>query len=234
MDKFQNIYRIESARLKIWDYGRNAWYFVTICTGQRSCFFGNINDGKMKYSPAGNIARQLWMVILNQFDYANLAEYIVMPNHIHGIIQINKPNPPSHPHPEKYNRLKNDVGGDVQGGRDAINRVSTVDRTINDPNKNDSIPNVPTTDDRTTIASAPKNPGGITGNYNPMLHDNLSRIIRWYKGRVTFEVRKITNGFSWQSRFYDRIIRNEEQLNRVRKYIINNPRNWSNDEWYIP
>jgi REP element-mobilizing transposase RayT len=78
-----------------------------------------------------------------------------------------------------------------------------------------------------------KNPGGITGNYNPMLHDNLSRIIRWYKGRVSFEVRKVTDGFSWQSRFHDRIIRNEEQLNRVRKYIINNPRNWNNDEWYV-
>jgi len=79
MDKFQNIYRIESARLKNWDYGRNAWYYVTICTGQRICFFGDITDGKMKYSPAGDIARQLWIEIPNQFGYANLDEFIVIP-----------------------------------------------------------------------------------------------------------------------------------------------------------
>ena len=79
MDKFQNIYRIESARLKNWDYGRNAWYYVTICTGGRSCFFGDITNGKMKYSPAGDIARQLWIEIPNQFGYANLDEFIVIP-----------------------------------------------------------------------------------------------------------------------------------------------------------
>ena len=208
MDKFQNIYRIESARLKNWDYGRNAWYYVTICTGQRSCFFGDITDGKMKYSPTGDIARQLWIEIPNQFGYANLDEYIVMPNHIHGIIQINKTNPESNPHPGKYNRLGN----------------ATDDQTTHDPNFDDASMDIPTN----------KNPGGITGNYNPMLHDNLSRIIRWYKGRVSFEVRKVMDGFSWQPRFHDRIIRNEEQLTRVRKYIINNPRNWKNDDWFIP
>ena len=208
MDKFQNKYRIESARLKNWDYGRNAWYYVTICTGGRNCFFGAIVNAKMNYSPTGDIARQLWMEIPNQFGYANLDEYIVMPNHIHGIIRINKPNSPSHPHPEKYNRLGN----------------ATDVPTTHDPNFDDASMDIPTN----------KNPGGITGNYNPMLHDNLSRIIRWYKGRVSFEVRKVMDGFSWQPRFHDRIIRNEEQLTRVRKYIINNLRNWKNDEWHIP
>lgn len=46
-----------------------------------------------------------------------------------------------------------------------------------------------------------KQRGGINGNKNPMLHDNISRIINWYKGRVTFEARKINNGFGWQARF---------------------------------
>ena len=124
-----------------------------------------------------------------------------------------------------HGMVRRGLGGDVGvGGRDAINRVSTIDRTTNDPNFNDASMDIPT----------PKNAGGITGDKNPMLNDNLSRIIRWYKGRVTFEVRKVTDTFSWQTRFHDRIIRNEEQLTRVRKYIAANPRNWNNDEWYVP
>lgn len=62
-----------------------------------------------------------------------------------------------------------------------------------------------------------------------MLYDNLSRIICWYKGHATFEIRKILTDFTWQSWFHDRIIRNEDQLTRVRYYIINKPRNWDND-----
>ncbi|HKL31792.1 MAG TPA: hypothetical protein VJ919_04620 [Tangfeifania sp.] len=53
------------------------------------------------------------------------------------------------------------------------------------------------------------------------------------RGIVRAMVRKVTNGFSWQSRYHIRIIRNEEQLNRVRKYIICNLRNWKYDEWHM-
>ena len=71
--------------------------------------------------------------------------------------------------------------------------------------------------------------GGITKHHNPMLHDNLSRIIRWYKGRTTFESRKCNPEFSWQSRFYDHIVRNEIAFNNIRRYINNNPKMWKGD-----
>jgi len=73
-------------------------------------------------------------------------------------------------------------------GRDAINRVSTLSNKF----------------------------GGITGKNNPMINNNLSRIIRWYKGRVTFETRQIYSGFAWQPRFFDHVIRNDESLNKIR------------------
>ncbi len=75
-----------------------------------------------------------------------------------------------------------------------------------------------------------KKPGGITRNKNPMLHDNISRIINWYKGRVTFEARKINNDFGWQARFFDHVIRNEKSFFIISKYIINNPKKWEIDK----
>ncbi|MBD2411724.1 hypothetical protein FACHB389_24210 [Nostoc calcicola FACHB-389] len=72
--------------------------------------------------------------------------------------------------------------------------------------------------------------GGVTGLFNPMLSKNsLSKIIRWYKGRCSFEINQIYQGFGWQERFHDNIIRNEFALDRIRQYIINNPINWESD-----
>ena len=52
-----------------------------------------------------------------------------------------------------------------------------------------------------------------------MLYDNLSRIIRWYKGRVSYEIHQAGYEFAWQTLFHDRIIRNEMELNRIRQSI---------------
>jgi len=60
--------------------------------------------------------------------------------------------------------------------------------------------------------------------------NNLGEIIRWYKGRCSFEIRKeLSKNFSWQTRFYDRIIRTDDELNKIRQYIINNPLKWDLD-----
>jgi putative transposase len=55
---------------------------------------------------------------------------------------------------------------------------------------------------------------------------NKYRIIRWYKGRCSFEIRKIRTGFKWQSRFHDHIIRNLKSFETIQNYITNNPKNW--------
>ncbi len=78
-----------------------------------------------------------------------------------------------------------------------------------------------------------KKKGGITGAHNPMLHDNLSRILRCYKGLATFEFHKLNPNFEWQSRFHDRIIRDKDEWYAKTNYIKNNPKNWSEDEFNI-
>jgi putative transposase len=174
MEKFQNKYRIPSARMQNWDYGQNAAYFVTICTQNRECFFGDIIHGEMQVSEFGSMANQYWLEIPGRFPFIQLDKFVIMPNHVHGIIVIDKPNDDD-----------ND-GDDGRDFRDVINRVST---------------------------------GGFAGNKNPMLNNNLSRVIRWYKGRVSFETQEIHPGFDWQSRFHDHIIRNDKSYQQISEYI---------------
>jgi len=178
-EKFRGKYRTESVRLEGWDYSSDGGYFLTICTKDREEYFGKIENYNMEKTVLGEIAEKFWLEIPKQFKHATLDEWVLMPNHIHGIVIINKPN--------KSPR------------RNAINRVST---------------------------------GGITGKSNPMLNPfSLSKIIRWFKGRTTFEIHKnINHNFAWQPRYYDRVIRNENELNRIRKYIFDNPEKWDLDK----
>ena len=88
-NKYRNKYRIPSTRLQKWDYGWNAIYFVTICTWHREHYFGEINNGAMCLSPIGTIANVLWHELKNHFNNIELDAFVVMPNHIHGIIAIN-------------------------------------------------------------------------------------------------------------------------------------------------
>jgi len=197
--KFRNKYRIASARMQNWDYGSNAAYFITICTQDRICFFGQVQNGEMKYNESGQMANTIWMKIPQQFPYAELGDFVVMPNHFHGILIINKsPVQPRLLDSKTQPRL---ITQKVQTRLIASQRSLSL-----------------------------KESGGITGNKNPMLHDNISRIIRWYKGRCTYEIRKANPAFGWQPRFYDHIIRNNISYQRKAKYIRNNPKNWHEDK----
>ena len=160
-DLYTGKYRVESTRLREWDYSSFGYYFVTICTKNMECRLSRITNGKVVLTGIGTIAERHWLEIPEHFKYVELDEFIIMPNHIHGIVIINN-----------------------QYCRDAINGVSTDSR-------------------------------GITRAHNPMLSEiSLSKIIRWYKRRCTFEINKIQRKFcfTWQSRFYDHIIRNEKSL----------------------
>jgi hypothetical protein len=84
--KFKGKYRTESARLQGWDYGCDAAYFITICTKNREPYFGSIKNGKMQVSSVGAIAYVLWFEITNHAKNIELGEFVVMPNHVHGIL----------------------------------------------------------------------------------------------------------------------------------------------------
>ena len=91
MKKYQNKYRIPSARAQWWNYGWNGAYFVTICTAHRKCIFGNVVDEKMVLSRIGILADIFWYTIPQHFQHVELGEFVVMPNHVHGILILNNP-----------------------------------------------------------------------------------------------------------------------------------------------
>jgi REP element-mobilizing transposase RayT len=91
MDKYRGKYRIPSARWAAWDYAGNAAYFITLCTAHREHCFGVIANGAMTLTPLGQAAVDCWHEIPAHFPFVVLDEFGVMPNHVHGIVVINKP-----------------------------------------------------------------------------------------------------------------------------------------------
>jgi REP element-mobilizing transposase RayT len=194
-NKFQNKYRIPSARLQTWDYANNGAYFITICTQNREHFFGNIKNGIMQLSEIGKFAAQFWYEIPNHFPMVELGNFVVMPNHIHGILIMNHP---------------------------VETRLIASDNNDDDNNNNQTR----------LIASLQGKNGGFSCDKNPMIGNSISKIIRWYKGRCSFECRKINPNFGWQSRFHDHIIRNSRSFDNIQDYIEQNPLKWDEDRFY--
>ncbi len=191
--KFKNKYRIGSHRLQNWDYSNDGFYFVTVCTKDKQYFFGKVENEKTALNETGKKAKKFWLEIPQHFDNVELDEFIIMPNHIHGIIGI------KNCRNADLSRFNDTVDDNT---RNAINRVCTTKM------------------------------GGVTKQHNPMLHENLATMIRWFKGRCSFEINKSQKqiNFKWQPRYYDHIIRNEKSLNKIQQYIYENPLKWSFDE----
>jgi len=91
MAKYQDRFRVESARLPGWDYASVGWYFVTICTRDRVTVLGDVIDGKMQLSSIGEIVADEWQKTPQVRPNVTLDEWVIMPNHIHGIIVIETP-----------------------------------------------------------------------------------------------------------------------------------------------
>lgn len=173
MTLFRNRYRVESARMPGWDYTNEGWHYVTICAKHHIEYFGNVVDGQLRLSTIGEIAERCWIDIPQHVPNAGLDEFVVMPNHVHGIVIIHR--------------------------RDVTCDVSTDD---------------------------PKKPYNKFSAIAPR-RGSLPAIIRSYKSAVTFECHhRGFNDFRWQGRYYDHIIRDEKDANRIRKYIRANPANW--------
>ncbi|TVR78698.1 MAG: hypothetical protein EA409_10265 [Saprospirales bacterium] len=203
-DRYQNKYRIPSSRASFWDYGWNAAYFVTICTKNRECWFGDVVDGMMDLSPIGHIANSCWHEIPNHFPFVESGAHIIMPNHVHGIVIINKPD---------------------DGRTDE--RIN--EHTVETQNFASLLPNA---DMSSEPSEPPEPPSNKPKNQFGPQSKNLASIIRGFKIGVTKNARQINPDFTWQSRFHDHIIRDEKSFQRISEYIINNPLKWSDDEFY--
>ena len=219
--KFQNKYRIPSARLENWDYGANGAYFITICTYKMQHYFGEVYEREMQLNELGKLAHDLWQEITNQFPYVELGNFVIMPNHMHGILIINK---------SVMTRLNDNKPVETR-----FIASPPENANANPPlnNNNDMDPRIIDNETvETRLIASVLRDGGIAGDKNPMLNENISRIIRWYKGRCSFEMRKIHADFKWHSRFHDHIIRNSKSFETIQTYIENNPSKWGEDKFY--
>lgn len=87
-DSDNNKHRRKSIRLKGYDYSQAGAYFVTIVAWQRECLFGDVVDGRMNLNRHGHIVRDAWFDLKNHYRHVELGEFVVMPNHVHGIIVL--------------------------------------------------------------------------------------------------------------------------------------------------
>ena len=212
-EKFKGKYRNETFRAQWWDYNSNGAYFITICTQNRVHYFGEIQDGQMILSEIGKLVHQFWMEIPNHFPHIRFGEFVVMPDHMHGILILDRnsrsdvspkhrDNSPKHPnkspkHPNNsmhYPDTSNDVSFD-----------SSFDIQINPPiEKNQS----------SNFSSISPKSGSI-----PVA-------IRSFKSVLSKHAHKLNKDFQWQKLYHDRIIRDFEEFIRIKYYIQNNPKNW--------
>ena len=151
--------RKSSPRLQNYNYSWAGFYFVTINTHKGISLFGKIKDNEVRLNFDGEVVHKAWLYIPNHHPNVILDEFIIMPNHLHGIIQI-----------------KDDFQVSIDGG------------------------------------SGPKN-------------HNLSEIIKSFKiySSRRINARRKEKSPVWHRSYYDRVIRNERELENIRKYIQENP-----------
>ena len=177
-----------SIRLQGYDYSQPGIYFITLCTQNHECLFGEILNGEMRLNEFGKMTQQCWLEIPHHFPHVKLDEFVIMPDHIHGIIILN----------------------DIVGAKNFSPQ----------PSNNFSPQPIPTPQQNITPFRSPSK--------------TIGSIIRGFKIGVTKGFRQNTDIYVvWQRNYYEHIIRNKVELNRMRQYIIDNPKKWKTDENYI-
>lgn len=169
-----------SIRLKGYDYSAKGFYYVTICTHNRRKIFGNVVNQQIRLSSYGQIANFEWVKLRLRFPHIQLDQFVIMPNHVHGIIS---------------------VGAPLAGARH----------------------NPPFIHNNRAGASPTPTIGNIIGTYKSIVSVKCLEIIKsnhQYLGKI------------WQRNYYENIIRNNQEINRIRQYIKENIRNWQTDRFY--
>lgn len=188
-----------SIRLRGYVYAQAGAYFITICARDRACIFADVRDGEALLTPIGEVVAACWAAIPNHFQAAELNAFVVMPNHIHGIVVLGHqvagdegtacraPTAGLAPSRERF-------GAPAPGSIPTIVRSfkAAVTKTINDDPR------------RGTACRA-------------LLADHLGPLP---PGRIPS---------LWQSNYHEHIVRNERSLDQLRNYIATNPARWRDD-----
>jgi putative transposase len=224
---FRNKFRNESFRLNRHDYSANSTYFITICTRLEISYFGNITGGKMILSESGRIASKFWHELPEHFSFVSLDEFVVMPNHVHGIIIIESASAVRTLH-EMSQKQQSPIVVRTLHETSQKQQSPIVVRTLHEMSQKQQSPIVVRTLHATSLHSLTpeqkvKNEFMAAISPKP---GSLATVIRSYKSAVSKNAHLINSDFSWHPRYYDRIIRSNIELNRIRDYIINNPAKW--------
>ena len=191
-DSFRHARR--SIRLQGFDYRTPRSYFVTICTKWHEHFLGQVHRGRSQTNLTGFVVQSVWNDLLDHFPAVVTDEFVVMPNHVHGIIHILDCVGAGGPRPKM--EVPRDRGAGTQEG---------------------------------TIAST----SPLHGADSP----TLGQIVAYFKYRSTQIVNALLEMPAtplWQRNYYERIIRKNGELERIRRYIRSNPENWDHDPENVP
>jgi putative transposase len=207
----------KSIRLRGYDYSQPGWYFITICINDRTQrFFGDVTKGEMALNEIGEYVRQCWLDITNHFPNAKLDEYIIMPNHVHGIITI------THPIVGARSSRPLLLGRDYP--------APTQNPTPQNPTPQNPTPQNPTPQNPTPQNPTPQNPA----TQNPTIKKpTVGSMVAYFKYQLTTRINAKHPAFIqkiWQRGYFDHIIRNRKSLFFIRQYIRNNPMNWERDK----
>ncbi|MBE9226591.1 transposase [Phormidium sp. LEGE 05292] len=176
-----------SIRLRGYDYSLAGAYFITICTWQRECLFGQIINGEMQLSHWGEIVNSHWQNLPKFHPNLELDEFVIMPNHLHSIIVLIN---------------NNSVGAGLADMSERKQITSRQNPPFPVPQKQQNCKNLP----------------------------EILRGFKTFSARRINQMRRNCGVPVWQRNYYEHIIRNDESLQHIRQYIINNPLTWELDQ----
>lgn len=204
----------QSVRLKNYDYSSEWLYFITISVHNKLCLFWNIKDWNFELFDSWKMIRIEWMNLENKYANIKLHNFVVMPNHFHGIIEI----------------IGENDDCDICRGKPCV----CLNNTNNWPNNTNNFSNNTNNLERVNTRFTPT---WWKFNYNK---NSISAIIQWFKSITTNEyIKNVRNNnwwafnkILWQRNYYEHIIRDEESYNKIVEYIENNPKKWDEDKFY--
>jgi REP element-mobilizing transposase RayT len=224
-----------SRRTDGWDYTQPAAYFVTMCTENRARLFGAVRRGRMILNVLGRIVAAEWQQSEEIRDRVHLDAFVVMPNHLHGIVVFADPDVDAPTCPRGYRVFgTTDDAEDPSSGSDsetASHAGATESTNLSKSGKASTR--------RSTLGGESGNRGEMNGDDEPdddrptgPAPQSLGSFVAGFKSAATKRInqRRGTPGAAvWQRNYHDRIIRTERHWRAARRYVRRNPAEWSGD-----
>ena len=220
MDKFRNKYRIQSHRMPNWDYAGSGYYFITIVTQNRECNLGNIVNTSMILSDFGKIVENEWYKSFEIRSELFLDEFILMPNHLHAIIILEKI---KNEKTTNMNGLHGTHGTGTHGTHVETHGRASLQSPEQSPEQSIEQSTEP------IFIRKPKSISSFIAGFKSAINSKIDD----YIGENNLNIPKYNrNNHFFQPNYHDHIIRNNAEYKRIKNYIINNPLNWDKDKFY--